>query len=471
VARTIIHDGVVIAPGGARRLDLVIEDGHIAGLLEHADGLPADERIDAGGLVVLPGVIDAHTHFIQSDPDTMAPSPEEFEGFTNGGRAAAAGGVTTIIEMPQSDPPATDGRTYRRKRELAQADTIVDFALWGGVREGQEPEAIRDQVAEGAVGFKAIMCNSDPTYPGIDDAQLMATLEVLRETPLMLGIHAESDALLEAGLARMRREGRTDPLAHADSRPPIVEIEAVHRALFFAEQTGGWVHIIHMSTPEAAALVREARQRGVRATCETCPQYLTLDLDDLARLGPYAKCAPAIRDRASVEHLWDFVADGTVSCITSDHCGFTVEGKETGRRDIFNAQNGLSGIQTLLPVFGSEARRRGFTWERIAELTAGAPARLWQLAPTKGSLTPGADADIVLLDPQRTWTIDRAELLHTHRWSPFEGRAVQGRVVRTILRGTTIFRDDVPERVLVGPGFGRFLRPQTTQPRVANEAS
>jgi allantoinase len=457
MARAIVRGGQVVVPGGVIEAAIVIEGGRIAGLLEPAVEIPADETIDASGLVVLPGAIDAHTHFIQDDPEVAAPNPEESEGFVNGGRAAAAGGVTTVIEMPQASPPTTNGAIFRRRRELASEDAIVDFALWGGVCAGQPARALDEQIAEGAAAFKAFMCDSDPMFPGIDDAQLLATLEHLKATPYLFGLHAESDALLQSGLAAMLRGGRTDPMAHHDSRPPIVEIEAVHRAIFFAEATGGWVHIVHLSTPGAAALVKQAKARGVRVTAETCPQYLALDHDDLFRLAGYAKCAPAIRAREEVELLWPYLADGTLDCITSDHCGFTVESKERGKENIWLAPNGLSGVQTLLPVTISEARARGYAWPRIAALTASAPARLWRLAPRKGTIQVGADADLAFVDPDRRWTLSNEELLHTHQWSPFAGRELQGRVVRTMLRGTTIYDDAHPERVTVSPGFGQFV--------------
>ncbi|MCC6313044.1 MAG: amidohydrolase family protein, partial [Thermomicrobiales bacterium] len=237
MVRTLVSGGLVVVPGGATTADILIEGERIAALLAPGEAVAADARIDASGLVVLPGAIDAHTHFLQDDPDFGPPPPDEFEGFANGGRAAAAGGVTTVVEMPQASPPTLDGAVFRRRVELASDETVVDFALWGGVCSGQDASAIDDQIAAGAVGFKAFMCDSDPTFPGVRDDQILLTLEHLRDTPYLFGLHAENDALLQAGLARMEREGRTDPLAHADSRPPIVEIEAVNRAIFFAEQT------------------------------------------------------------------------------------------------------------------------------------------------------------------------------------------------------------------------------------------
>ena len=454
---TIVRGGTVVTPAGTRKLDIVIEGGRIVALAEHAPSGSGADEIDATGLIVLPGGVDGHSHFILSDPATMVPDLEEFEGMVNGGSAAVAGGITTCVEMAQSDPPATTAKRVARKRELGAKDAIVDFALLGGVTGDQTEQDILDQVAEGVVGFKAYMADSDPTFPGIGDARLVRTLEALRPHGIMLGLHAENHDLLMDGLRRMTEAGRTDPMAHAESRPPVVEIEAVNRAIFYAEYTDGWAHIVHMSTPGAAELIRRAKARGIKITCETCPHYLVLDLDDLRRLGPYARCAPAIRDRALVEQMWEYVADGTIDAIASDHCGYTVESKESGRENIFTAPNGLTAIQTLLPVLITEGRRRGLSWDRIAELFATVPARLWQVDDRKGSIAIGLDADLALVDPDREWVLTADDLLHTHKWSPYEGQTFKGRVVRTLIRGVTVFRDDLPERIQVQPGFGQWL--------------
>ena len=453
---TVIRGGTVVTPTGATRMDVLVNGGRIVGLAENGPA-GAGEEIDASGLVVLPGGIDGHSHFILSDPETMTPDPYEYEGMINGGSAAAAGGVTTCVEMAQSDPPATTGRRVVRKRELGAKDAIVDFALWGGVVSNQTDQDIHDQVAEGVVGFKAYMADSDPSFPGVDDARLVRAMEILKGYGLMIGLHAENDALLRDGLRRMAESGRTEPLAHAESRPPFVEVEAVNRAIFFAEHTGAWAHIVHMSTPSAARLIRQAKARGIHVTCETCPHYLVLDLDDLSKLGPYARCAPAIRSRDQVEAMWEYVADGTIDAIASDHCGYTIESKEMGKQNIFDAPNGLTAIQTMLPVLVTEGRRRGLSWERIAAIFATTPAKLWQLDGRKGSIEVGLDADLVLLDPEREWVLTRDDLLHTHKWSPFEGRTFKGRVVRTLVRGTTVYRDDLVERIQVQPGFGQWL--------------
>ena len=466
-SKTIIRGGQVVTAAGMQQVDIVISGGVVTelaapGSLDHGTG----ELIDATGLIALPGLIDGHTHFIQDDLDRFEPDPEEYEGFEAGGRGAAAGGVTTAIEMPQSRPPTVDGATFARKRELAEADTIVDFALWGGIVQGTTDAQIDEQLAAGAVGMKAFMCNSDPTFPGVDDDQLLRALTRLASSGRMLAVHAESDTLLQAGLARMVDLGRKDPMAHHDSRPPIVELEAVSRAIVLADSAGAWVHIVHLSAGASADAVARAKERGVRVTCETCPQYLALDHDDLQRLGPFARCAPPIRSRADVEHLWSRLADGTIDCITTDHCAFTHDSRLRGVDDIFQAPNGLPGIETFLPIVVTEARARGFAWDDIARWTSSAPAALWQLAPRKGAIAVGSDADIALLDPARAWTIRGADLHTMHRWTPFEGREVTGRVVRTLVRGATVFSDGGPEAGR--PGMGRFIE---GQPSVVGAAS
>lgn len=449
----------MVTPHGVERCDLLVEGERIAGLLEAGAAFEADELIDARGLVVLPGAIDAHTHFRQDDPDRSEPDPVEYEGFTAGGMAAAAGGTTTVVEMPQALPPTCDGATFARKRDLASRDAVVDFALWGGVVPGEQQAAgaIAEQVELGAVGFKAFLCAGEPLLPAIDDARMVDVLTELSPSGLMLGVHAENDALVRVGEERIRAAGRTDALGHAEARPPLVEIEAVSRAITLAEQIDGRVHIVHLSTPGAAELVSRARARGTRVTCETCPQYLALDVRDLARLRGFARCTPALRTPEEVEALWAYVADGTVDCVTSDHCGLTRESKEAGNDDIFAAPAGLPGVQTMAHIVIADGRARGLSWQRIAELLAGAPARLWRLAPRKGALIPGADADLMLVDPDDEWTLRESDLLHTHKWSPFTGRRMRGRVVRTLLRGRTVFALGTDVVADLRPGSGGFL--------------
>lgn len=460
MTRTLIRGGSAVTPSGLERLDILVEGEKIAGLLRNGAGTQADTTIEAADLVILPGAIDGHAHFIPQDPAVDHPRDIDNEGFQPGGRAAAAGGITSIVEMPQAWPPTNDGASFSRKRAIAQPEAIVDFAMWGGVVPGERmAEAVREQVDAGAAGLKAYMCNDDPDLPMVDDADILQTLEILKEAGIPLGLHTENEPLLRHFLAKVQASGRRDPLAHAESRPPILEAADVNRAILLAEHTGGWAHIVHMNAVASAELVRRAKARGVHVTAETCPHYLSLDLDDLARLGTFAKCVPALRSREEVEQLWSYLADGTIDCITSDHCGWTIAYKESGGENIWKSPNGLTGIQTLLPVVITEARSRGHSWPQIARWTAENPAHIWRLSPRKGALRVGADADLAFVDPHRSWELRSEDLLNAQRWSPFEGKTFHGRVVKTMLRGQIIYDDDTPRRLLAEPGYGQFLAP------------
>ena len=452
---TIVEGGTLVTDTYRTRGDLVIEGERIVGITTDARGMLADDRIDASGLLVMPGGIDVHTHFRE---------PEEFtkEGFTTGSAAAAAGGITTVVEMPQADPTTVTGEQFRAKRDRVRKTAFVDMALWGGIigEPRQDADDVRDLAREGAAAFKSFMASSSPSFPAVDADKLLWAMRIAAETGLPYGLHAEDDVLLAAGLRRMQAAGRKDPLAHAESRPPIVEAVAVNTALYLAEITSCWVHICHCASADALRLIADARARGIRVTVETCPQYLALNTDDLVRLRGFGRCAPALREQHEVDAIWPSVLDETIDLICSDHCGFTAESKESGADDIFKAPLGLAGVQTLLPVFYDGAvKQRGMDPTQFVRQMATNPARIFGLYPRKGTLTIGADADVVLFDPQRAWTARGEEMLHRQKWTPFEGKTITGRVVRTIRRGETIFDDarDGNGRTPAAPGSGRFL--------------
>jgi allantoinase len=444
----IIAGGTVAAEYGVFRADLIIRDGRIAGIVEDAHDL-AGERIDAAGLVVFPGGVDMHTHLRE-------PSRIEREGFAYGTAAAAVGGITTVIEMPQADPLVTDVASLRLKRELASRGAITDFGLYAAA-VGQGFDAMAALKDEGVLAFKAFLCASSPGYPRLNDAALLDCLQALRALGMLLIVHAENDDLLQAGLARMAADGRTDPLAHAESRPPLVETEAVARAIHLAQAAGARLHIAHASTAAAVRAVAAARAAGYSVTCETCPQYLVMDLTDLERLGPFARCAPALRDRQEVEALWTLVADGSVPALCSDHSPYTVAEKEAGYDNIFKAPLGLNVIQVMLPSIldaGVHARGLALTW--FANFSAAGPARILGLYPRKGSISVGADADLTLWDLDSEWEVRREALLSRHPWTPLEGRRLRGRVVRTIRRGQTVYTEGA---ICAPAGSGQFLSP------------
>jgi allantoinase len=449
--RTVIAGGTVAADYGVFAADLVIEDGRILAISDNADRSGADELIDATGLVVLPGAIDMHSHFED-------PGHTEREDFTTGTMSAAAGGFTTVLEHPLTYPPVTTAQLYREKREMARRKVVTDFGLWGALTAPSIPE-IRDQWAEGAGAFKAFMPISDPSYPNVSDAEFLDGMREVKAVDGLVLVHAESDSLLQAGLARMQAAGRVDPLAHHEARPAFVEEEAVHRALFLAAHADVRIQIVHVSSPISAELVRTEKLRGRPVSMEICPHHLLLDLDDLVRLGPYGMCAPALRPRELVERLWGYVLDGTADCLISDHCAYTIEEKEPGWQNIFEAPLGCQVIQETVPLVLDEAyHRRGMPLDAFARFSSTNPARIARLYPSKGTILPGADADLAVYDLVNEWTVDaRSQQFSKNPWSPFDGRVARARVVRTLVRGETVYADG---EILAEPGSGRFLSSQ-----------
>jgi allantoinase len=448
--RVIIKGGVVSTDSDVFRADVVIDGEHVSALTSDSTGIDADEVIDASDKLVVPGGIDAHTHF--KDPD-----PKEIEGFYYGSMGAVAGGISSVVEMPQATPVASEGQHILEKIKIGEEKSLVDFALWGAAIN-QDLESIEEMIDAGIVAVKSFMAGSSPRFPKITDANMYDVFTLLAETDIPYGLHAENDDLLQDGIKQLMDLGENDPMSHADSRPPIVEAEAINRAVFFAEETGARAYICHSSTASGLEIVRQAKERGVRVEVETCPQYLALDTDDLIRLGPFARCAPAIRDRDEVELLWTYVQDGTMDTIASDHCGYTIESKEAGKDNIWNAPLGLSGIQTMLPAMLDEfINKRDLDFTDFVRVTSTNPARIFGSYPRKGTLRPGSDADIAIYDLNASWTVRGADMLHRNKWTPFEGKEVGVRVVRTLVRGTTMY-EFTGEHVVHGqPGHGKFI--------------
>ncbi len=448
---TLVRGGTVAADYGVFLADILIAGESIAAIGRDLPTPAGATTIDATGLTVFPGGVDAHTHMRE-------PSAIAREGITHGTMAAAAGGITTIIDMPQADPPATTVEAFQTKRVADERGSLTDFALYAGA-VGQPAEVLVALHEAGAIAFKSFISASSPAFPNVDDAQLLDALRVMASLGAMLTVHCENNDLLQAGLRRMQDAGRTDPLAHAESRPGYVEIEAVMKTLYLARLAGARVHIAHVSEPESAALVAAARRAGEPVSAETCPQYLLMDEGDLVRLGPYARCAPAIRSRATVEALWPYLRDETLSFVCSDHSPYTVEEKERGRGNIFDAPLGLNVIQTMFPALLSEAvQHRGMPLDQFARVTATNPAKLFGLYPRKGTIRVGSDADLALYDLDAVWTVNTVDLFSLHIWTPFAGTQVRGRVVRTILRGMPLYAD---RQIVAEPGVGTFLRAVT----------
>jgi allantoinase len=443
-----LRGGRVVTEQGVFTGGLVVHAGRIVALVDDACEWPARRTLELGGRIVLPGIVDAHVHFNELG--------REIEGYAYGTRAAAAGGVTTVIEMPLNDVPAvTDVSILERKREIAAANAVVDYANLGGF-VSDNFDQLEPLHAAGVVGFKAFM-RSVPDFPAVDDGLLHAGLAMSRKLGTVIAVHAENATLLARLRAEVAASGRVDMGVFAAASPPEVELEAIQRALLWARYTGGHLHVVHVSTSAGVEAITAARRDGVSATAETCPHYLVLSAEDQARIGPTAKVAPPLRPRAEVDALWRAVLRGDVDVIASDHAPLmTPEDIALAKKNPLSGMAGLRGIQTMLPLMIDEGiHRRGLEWPHLVKMMAGAPARRFGLYPKKGAIMPGADADLVIVDPDREWVVEEEAMFSRYRISPYKGMRLRGCVDETIVRGEPVYRDG---QIVAQPGTGRLVR-------------
>ena len=369
------------------------------------------------------------------------PGREEWEGWRAATRGAAAGGVTTLADMPlNSLPPTIDATALRAKESCAERSAIVDYALWGGL-VASDQASLPDLMIHGVVGLKAFLCPSGvPEFPHLDASTLAPALAAATAAGHLVAVHAEDEALVAKGTDQLQSMNRRDRAAWLESRPPAAERRAIERLGDAARETGARVHVVHASSSAAVTAVLRARERGAGITVETCPHYLFFTAEDVERVGPALKCAPPIRDASSRERLWQHVLAGEIDLVASDHSPCPAEAKTRGDDDIWEAWGGVTGIQSLLPVMLTEGvHRRGLRLGALARLVAGAPARLLGLSPRKGAIRPGGDADVALVALERDWIFEPEQLQARSGVSPYVGRSFRGAVVRTLVRGMTVF--------------------------------
>ncbi|MFO7942014.1 MAG: allantoinase AllB [Bacillota bacterium] len=455
----LIRGGTVVTGEGSRSVDLVISNERIVAWT--APGEVGDDEVkrvmDVSGMYVLPGIVDPHVHFNE-------PGKDEREDFATGSAAAASGGVTTVVEMPNSIPPCNSAQMLKRRVELADEKMMVDFAFYGAAG-WDNLEDIADLAEGGVIGYKTFLTQPPPEraaeFEGLSaegPAQIWDVFRAISETGLVSAVHAESGRMLRKFQRELQENGRTDFMAFAESRPEIVELEATVSVLELARASGCRVQLCHVSSPRAVELASLYREEGVPVTVETCPHYLTFDEEALRELGPQAKIAPPLRSAAHVQGMWDLLLSGDIDILGSDHAPYLASEKEAGAKDIFRAASGVAGIELLLPLMLTHASEGRLSLEDLTILMAENPARIFGLHPKKGSLNPGCDADLVVVDMEAEWEVDSQKLLTRGKAAArlFDGMRLRGKPVTTIVRGRPVME----KGEVVGSGeWGQYQRP------------
>lgn len=429
----------VITPQGTRAASVTVSGGKIADVLAYDADVPAGVRVeDFGDDVLLPGLVDTHVHV--NDPGRT-----EWEGFWTATRAAAAGGITTLVDMPlNSLPPTTTVGNLRTKQDVARTKAHIDVGFWGG--------ALPDNVGDlkplhdaGVYGFKCFLSPSGvDEFPHLDQDRLATSMAEIAGFGGLLIVHAEDPHELDAAPHKSGPK-YTDYL---QTRPRVSEDVAIEGLIGLAKRLGARVHVLHLSSSDALPLIAAAKREGVKLTVETCPHYLTLTAEEVPDGASEFKCCPPIREAANQDLLWDALAEGTIDCIVTDHSPSTADLKTD---DFATAWGGISGLQLSLPAIWTEARRRGHSLEDVVRWMSTRTSELVGLSQ-KGAIEAGRDADFAVLAPDETFTVDPAELQHRNRVTAYAGKTLSGVVKSTWLRG---------ERILHGGEFsepaGRLL--------------
>ncbi len=423
---TVFRSRRVVLPGGERPADVVVQDGRITAVVPYGEARRGPVQ-DIGGSALLPGLVDTHVHVNE-------PGRTEWEGFETATRAAAAGGVTTMIDMPlNSVPPTTTVGNLEAKRAAARGKVHVDVGFWGGA-VGSNLADLPGLHAAGAVGFKAFLAPSGvPEFPHLTGPALSDLLAEVARLGTVAAVHAEDPAVLGAAPPASGRSYA----GFLRSRPGKAEDAAVATLVEAARRTGARVHVLHVSSPGVLPLLSAARNEGVRITAETCPHYLSFAAEEIPDGATQYKCCPPIRGAADRELLWEGLAGGLLDLVVSDHSPCTPGLKCLDTGDFGSAWGGISGLQVGLAAVWAGAADRGFSLAQVARWMAAGPASLAGLA-RKGAIDVGMDADLVAFDPDAWFAVDAAELEHRHPVTPYAGLRVRGKVLGTWLRGQPV---------------------------------
>jgi allantoinase len=433
----VLRSSHVLTPRGFAPAAVIVDNEQITGVYGWNEIPTGSELSDFGDEWLLPGLVDTHVHINE-------PGRTEWEGFETATRAAAAGGVTTLVDMPLNCVPETiDPQSLNAKRRAARGKTWVDWAAWGGVVRGNA-DALQPLARAGAPGFKCFLIHSGiDGFAWVDESGLRAALEKLRGTGLPLLAHAEVAGPVDAATNELKAQNADwhRYSTYLASRPDAAEIQAIRLLICLAEEFSTPIHIVHLASAEALPLLADARDRGLPVTVETCAHYLWFAAEEVPDGATEYKCAPPIRSAVNREALWKALDEGLIDMVATDHspCPPAMKQREEGRWD--RAWGGIASLGLALPVVWTALRQRGINPDRLGEWMAAAPACLAGFAGRKGALAPGADADFAIFDPDAAWTVSPSDLHFRHKLTPYLGANLHGRVKETWLRGEPVFRD------------------------------
>jgi allantoinase len=424
--------------------DIGVVGGNIAAIGAPGTlGERAERVLDAGGHYVLPGVIDGHVHFRE-------PGLEYKEDFGSGSRSAVMGGVTTVLDMPNTVPPTATADLVSAKQQLVEAKAYCDFGLYGLLVQ-DSVEQLAPMAEAGVVGFKCFLGRSTGNIGPPDDGRLLEALSIVAGLGLRCGFHAENDQILQHQIAVLQAAGRTDALAHVESRPVVAEVEAIQRAALFASATGASIHIFHLSSRDGLETVQTWRRKGVDITCEVTPQHCFLSAERMQTLGSLLRINPPVREAGHGAALLEGLISGSVDAIATDHSPHTRGEKLQG--DIWQAVSGFAGVELSLRLFLTFGK---MSLQQLVRVTSEGPARTWGLYPRKGALAVGSDADLIVVDLDRDDVIEERRLHGKNNLTPFEGHRTRGAAVATVVRGQVVMQHGE----LVGQPRGRMVTPE-----------
>lgn len=434
---TVIKNGLVILKDGEKKVDVGIKDGKIAEIDNGLSG--AQEVIDANGLIVSPGMVDAHVHITEPGGGYR----DDWEGYATGTRGSAKGGVTTIVEMPLNQVPATtDHESMQVKLEVGQGKLAVDVASYGGLVPYNLNGGIQELDEDGVVAYKCFIATCgdrsiDGDFMNVDDYSLYEGMKQIAKTGKILSIHAENADITDKLGEIAYKSGATSMSAYVDSRPAFTEVEPIRKLILLAKETGCKIHIVHVACEEGVQEIVKAQQEGLDISCETCTHYLYFYKEELDDIGPVAKCSPPIREKSRLEGMWHHLLNGDISFVTSDHSPCNPELKD--KDNAFEAWGGIAGVQNNVDIlFDEGVQKRDMSLTRFAEIIATNPAERFGMKD-KGSIEVGKDADFVLIKKDSPYTLKAEDLAYRHQISPYVGREIGAQVARTILRGQTTY--------------------------------